>query len=354
MTPALYTTMFKLLVRTGVLVLGMTLSSSAMTADVTGAGATFPYAVYTKWAEAYRAKTGNTVNYQGLGSSGGIKQIKARTVDFGATDAPLPEAELRAEGLVQFPAVMGGATLVFNLPGIESGQLRLDGPTAADIFSGVIQKWNDSRISSLNPGLRLPASAITIAHRSDGSGTTDVVTNYFAKQSKNFLQRVGVGKTVNWPVNGVGGKGNPGVAAVVRKIVGTIGYVDYADAKKNNMAFVALKNKAGNFVVPSLEAFEAAASSASFKPGQLTPDLLDRANTDAWPIFTASYILMHQSPSDVDRSKSVLDFFSWSLSHGQQMAEELGFVALPEAMVKVIEDQWKQSFRDPAGRPIWQ
>lgn len=324
-----------------VLTLGFGLSASVWAADITGAGATFPYAVYTKWAEAYQGATGNKVNYQGIGSSGGIKQIKAKTVDFGGTDSPLTEEELDSAKLVQVPAVMGGATFVVNLPGVQSGQLKLDGATAADIFRGAIAKWNDPKIAKLNPGLNLPNLAITIAHRSDGSGTTDVVTKYLAKQSVAFMRDVGAGKTVNWPANGVGGKGNPGVAANVSKISGAIGYVDLADAQKNKMIMVALKNKAGNYIVPNQDAVADAASGANFKVRGMAPDLLDQAHKNAWPITTATYILAYEKGADAGKQKGVVDFIAWSLNNGQKMAEDLGFVPLPAGVVKMVEAEMK-------------
>ncbi|MEW5771124.1 MAG: phosphate ABC transporter substrate-binding protein PstS [Pseudomonadota bacterium] len=330
-----------LLFKVAGLAAAMSLSFSALAADITGAGATFPYAVYTKWAEAYKAATGNQVNYQGIGSSGGIKQIKAKTVDFGGTDAPLKEAELDAAGLVQVPTVMGGVTIVMNVPGLDSGKLRLDGSTAADIFRGAITKWNDPAIAKLNPGVKLPDLAITVAHRSDGSGTTHVFSHYLAKQSMAFKRDVGAGTTVNWPVNGVGGKGNPGVAANVQKIAGAIGYVDIADAMKNKMDFVALKNKAGNFVVPSQDAVEAAAAGANFKVKGMAPDLLDQGHKDAWPIVSATYMLAYEKGSDAAKQKGVVDFFTWSLNNGGKMAEELGFVKLPANVVKMVEAEMK-------------
>ena len=323
------------------LAVAMSLSVSALAADITGAGATFPYAVYTKWAEAYKAATGNQVNYQGIGSSGGIKQIKAKTVDFGGTDAPLKEEELDAAGLVQVPTVMGGVTIVMNVPGLASGQLRLDGSTTADIFRGAITKWNDPAIAKLNPGAKLPATAITVAHRSDGSGTTHVFTHYLAKQSMAFKRDVGAGTTVNWPANGVGGKGNPGVAANVQKIAGAIGYVDIADAMKNKMNFVALKNKAGNYIVPSQDAVEAAAAGANFKVKGMAPDLLDQGHKDAWPIVSATYVLAYEKGGDAAKQKGVVDFFDWALNNGGKMAEELGFVPLPKAVVKMVEAELK-------------
>lgn len=331
---------FKLAGLAALMAMGL-VGATAFAADITGAGATFPYAVYTKWAEAYKGATGNQVNYQGIGSSGGVKQIKAKTVDFAGTDAPLKEADLDAAALTQFPAVMGGVTLVVNLPGIKSGQLRLDGATAAEIFRGAITKWNDPAIARLNPGVALPATAITIAHRSDGSGTTFVFSNYLAKQSMAFMRDVGAGNTVNWPVNAVGGKGNPGVAANVQKIAGAIGYVDLADAMKNKMNFVALKNKAGNYVVPSQDAVEAAAAGANFKVRGMAPDLLDQTHKNAWPITSATYILAYDKGADAARQKAVVDFFVWSLNNGQKMAEELGYVPLPASVVKMVEAEMK-------------
>ncbi|AAZ97089.1 Periplasmic phosphate binding protein [Thiobacillus denitrificans ATCC 25259] len=312
-------------------------AASAMAADVTGAGATFPYAVYTKWAEAYRAATGNKVNYQGIGSSGGVKQIKAKTVDFGGTDAPLKDADLDAVRLVQVPTVMGGVTIVANVPGIDSGKLKLDGVTAANIFRGAIYKWNDPAIRKLNPGVALPNLAITVAHRSDGSGTTYAFTHYLAKQSPRFKSEVGAGNTVNWPANAVGGKGNPGVAANVQKIKGAIGYVDIADAMKNGMRFVALKNRAGNYIVPSQQSVADAAAGANFKVKGMAPDLLDQTHKNAWPITSATYILVYQKGASAAKQKGVVDFFRWSLRNGQKMATDLGFVPLPPNVVQMVE-----------------
>ena len=329
------------LLKLSTLVAAMSLSLSALAVDITGAGATFPYAVYTKWAEAYKAATGNQVNYQGIGSSGGVKQIKAKTVEFGGTDAPVKESDLDAAGLVQVPTVMGGVTIVINVPGIESGKLKLDGTTAADLFRGAIKKWNDPAIAKLNPGLKLPDLAVTVAHRSDGSGTTYAFSHYMAKQSMSFMRDVGAGNTVNWPVNGVGGKGNPGVAANVQKIAGTIGYVDIADAMKNKMNFVALKNKAGNYIVPNQDAVADAAAGANFKVKGMAPDLLDQSHKNAWPITSATYILAYEKGADASKQKGVVDFFTWSLNNGQKMAEDLGFVPLPANVVKMVEAEMK-------------
>lgn len=319
----------------------MAASASVLAADITGAGATFPYAVYTKWAEAYNAATGNRVNYQGIGSSGGVKQIKAKTVDFGGTDAPVKEADLDAAGLTQFPSVMGAVTIVANLPGVKSGQVKLDGPTAAEMFRGAVKKWNDPLIAKLNPGLKLPDLAVTVSHRSDGSGTTYVFSNYLAKQSMAFMRDVGAGNTVNWPVNAVGGKGNPGVAANVQKIAGAIGYVDIADAMKNNMTFIALKNKAGNYIVPNQDAVADAASGANFKVKGMAPDLLDQAHKNAWPITSATYVLAYEKGADATKQKGIVDFFTWSLNNGQKLAEDLGFVPLPANVVKMVEAEMK-------------
>lgn len=320
--------------------MGLAFSVGALAADITGAGATFPYAVYTKWAEAYKTATGNQVNYQGIGSSGGIKQIKAKTVDFAGSDAPVPVADLEASHLVQVPTVMGGVTIVMNVPGFESGKLKLDGMTAADIFRGAIAKWNDPAIAKLNPGVKLPDLAITVAHRSDGSGTTYAFSNYLAKQSMAFKRDVGAGNTVNWPANGVGGKGNPGVAANVQKIKGAIGYVDIADAMKNNMNFVALKNRAGNFIVPNQQSVADAAAGADFHVKGMAPDLLDQSAKNAWPITTATFMLAYEK-GDAAKQKGVVDFYTWSLNNGQKMAAELGFVPLPPNVVKMVEAEMK-------------
>ncbi len=322
-------------------ILGLAVSVSALAADITGAGATFPYAVYAKWAEAYQAATGNKVNYQAIGSSGGVKQIKARTVDFGGTDAPLKQSDLDAAKLVQFPSVMGGVTIVMNVPGIASGKLKLDGVTAADIFRGATTRWNAPAIARLNPGVTLPNMAITVTHRSDGSGTTYAFTHYLAKQSAAFLREVGAGNTVNWPSNAVGGKGNAGVAANVRKIKGTIGYVDIADAMKNKMNYVALKNRAGNYIVPSQQAVADAAAGANFKVKGMAPDLLDQSHKNAWPITSATYILAYEKGADAAKQKGIVDFFTWSLNRGQGMAADLGFVALPPNVVKMVETEMK-------------
>ncbi|MCU0811029.1 MAG: phosphate ABC transporter substrate-binding protein PstS [Thiobacillaceae bacterium] len=322
--------------------MGLVFSVSALAADITGAGATFPYAVYTKWAEAYKAATGNKVNYQAIGSSGGVKQIRAKTVDFGGSDAPVTADILDKAGLIQVPTVMGGVTIVINVPGVQSGKLKLDGVTAADIFRGAITKWNDPAIAKLNPGTKLPNLAITVSHRSDGSGTTYAFTHYLARQSPAFQREVGAGNTGNWPRNAVGGKGNAGVAANVQKIKGSIGYVDIADAMSNNMHFIALKNRAGNYIVPSQQAVADAASGADFKVRGMAPDLLDQSHKNAWPITSATYVLAYEKGANAAKQKGVVDFFTWALNSGQQMAADLGFVALPPNVVKMVEAEMKK------------
>lgn len=324
------------------LVLALLCIRPAFALQITGAGATFPYAVYTKWAEEYKKATGTIVNYQGIGSSGGIKQIKAKTVDFAGTDAPLGADELRQEDLIQFPALMGGVTLVVNLPGVQSGQLKLDGGVAADIFRGAITRWADPAITRLNPGLPLPDSAIVLVYRSDGSGTTHVFTHYLAKQSAAFKRHVGAGKSVNWPDNGVGGKGNPGVAANVGKIRGAIGYVDMSDALKARMKFVALRNRAGQFVLPSPQSVLAAAEGTDFRVPGMAPELLDQGQQEAWPITAVTYVLAHAQGGDARRQQAVADFISWSLRHGQAEARKMGFVPLPDAVTKRVEAEMRR------------
>ena len=313
-------------------------AGSAFATDINGAGATFPYAVYTKWAEVYKAATGNKVNYQGIGSSGGQKQIKARTVDFAGSDAPVAVPVLKEYHLIQFPGVIGGATITFNLHGIKSGGIKLDGKTVADIFRGAITKWNSPRIAKLNPGVKLPHKAITIVHRSDGSGTTYVVSNYLAMQSEAFKKEVGAGKTVNWPGNSIGGKGNPGVAANVKKINGSIGYVDYADAMENHLKFVSLKNKAGKFVMPTQDAMASAAANADFNIPGMAPSMLDQMGDKSWPIVSATYVLGYEK-ADAAKQEAVRKFYTWALENGQKYAEDLGFVALPPSVVKMVEAQ---------------
>jgi phosphate transport system substrate-binding protein len=314
-------------------------------ADITGAGATFPFPIYAKWAEAYKARTGNGLNYQSIGSSGGIKQIKAKTVDFGATDNPVKFEDLQADGLVQFPAIIGGVVPIINLDGIKPGQIRLDGQTLADIFQGKITNFNDKRIADLNPGVKIPAGEITIVHRADGSGTTAIFTDYLAKVSADWKSAVGAGAAVKWPAaSSVGGKGNEGVAANVSRVKNSIGYVEYAYAKKNNMTHVQLRNQAGQYVQPDDLTFAAAAAGTDWSkiPGMGT-FITNAPGAQSWPITGASFILMYKEPGNKARSAEVLKFFDFAFKEGKKMAAELDYVAMPDATTDFIrKNVWSQ------------
>ena len=325
----------------------------ASAADLTGAGATFPYPIYAKWAEAYKAATGIGLNYQSIGSGGGIRQIKAKTVDFGASDMPLKPEELEKEGLMQFPAIIGGVVPVFNLEGVEPGQLKLTSDVIANIHLGKITKWNDKAIVELNPGVTLPAMNITEVHRADGSGTTFIWTNYLGKANADFKNTVGEGTAVKWPV-GIGGKGNEGVANQVQRIKGAFGYVEYAYAKKNKIAHAQLKNRDGNFVQPSDDTFKAAAAGADWAnaPGMYML-LTNQTGKDSWPATGASFIIMHRQQPDALTGRAILKFFDWSYKNGAKMSEELEYVHLPPALIKQINEQWKTQLKDPAGKAIW-
>ena len=327
--------------------------SLAHAADITGAGATFPYPIYSKWAESYKKNTGNGLNYQSIGSGGGIKQIKAKTVDFGASDMPLKAEELEAEGLVQFPVIMGGVVPVVNLEGVAPGQLKLTGPVLADIYLGKITKWNAPEIAALNPGVKLPADDITVLHRADGSGTSFLFTDYLSKISPEFKSKVGASTAVKWPV-GVGGKGNEGVAANVQRIKGSIGYVEYAYAKKNKMGHAQLKNREGQFIQPDDDTFKAAAANADWaKTPGYTVVLTDQAGKSSWPITGASFILMHKQQADAAKGKEVLKFFDWAYKNGGATAAELDYVAMPAPVVKLVEDTWKAQLKDGSGKALW-
>ncbi|GGX31082.1 phosphate ABC transporter substrate-binding protein PstS [Undibacterium squillarum] len=327
--------------------------SVAQAADITGAGATFPYPIYAKWAEAYKKTTGNGLNYQSIGSGGGIKQIKAKTVDFGASDMPLKAEELEAEGLTQFPAVIGGVVPVLNVDGIAPGQLKMTGEVLAGIFGGKITKWNAAEIASINPGVKLPAEDITVVHRSDGSGTTFLWTDYLSKVSAEFKSSVGAATAVKWPV-GLGGKGNEGVAANVQRIKNSIGYVEYAYVKRNKMTFAQMKNLDGQFVSPDDENFKAAAANADWAkaPGMYLV-LTNQPGKATWPVTGASFILMHKSQAEAEKGKEVLKFFNWALKNGGQMATELEYVPMPAPVVKLIEDSWKAKIKDASGKALW-
>lgn len=318
---------------------------SALAADITGAGASFPYPIYGKWAEAYKKETNVGLNYQSIGSSGGIRQIKAKTVAFGATDAPVSGADLDKDGMVQFPAIIGGTVPVINLDGFKPGELRVTGPVLADMFLGTITKWNDPKLAALNPGKALPDQAITIIHRSDGSGTTFNFTDYLATVSKDWADKVGKGAAVKWPAaSSVGGKGNEGVAANVTRVKGSLGYVEYAYTKKNNMPYLQLQNKDGKYVSPDDKSFAAAAAGVDwFSVPGMGVSMVDAKGADSWPISTASFILMYKQPTDKAQSAEVLKFFDWSFKNGKQMAADLDYVALPDSLTNEIRSKvWSQ------------
>jgi phosphate transport system substrate-binding protein len=328
-------------------------STATLAADMTGAGATFPYPIYAKWAEMYKKATGNGLNYQSVGSGAGIKQIKAKTVDFGASDMPLPADELNQAGLFQFPAIMGGVVTVVNLDGVAPGQLKLTGPVVADIYLGKITKWNDQAIAGLNPGLKLPAEDITVVHRADSSGTSFLFTDYLSKTSPDFKSKIGAGTAVKW-VLGVGGKGNDGVAANVQRIKGSIGYVEWAYAKKNKMGHTQLKNRDGVFLQPDDDNFKAAAANADWArtPG-FAVVLTDQPGKAAWPITGVSYILVHKAQADAAKGKEVLKFFDYAFKNGAAAATELDYVPLPDSVTKLVHDAWKSNMKDASGKAIW-
>jgi phosphate transport system substrate-binding protein len=320
-------------------------SVSAFAADITGAGATFPYPIYAKWAEAYKKETGVGLNYQSIGSSGGIRQINARTVTFGATDAPVKGEDLDKNGQIQFPAVIGGTVPVFNLDGFAPGELRVTGPVLAEMFMGTITKWNDPKLVALNPGKKLPNENITVVHRADGSGTTFNWTDYLTVVSKEWAEKVGRGAAVKWPAaSSVGGKGNEGVAANVTRIKGSIGYVEYAYAKKNKIPHLKLQNKDGVFVDPDDKTFAAAAAGADwFSVPGMGLSIVDQKGKDAWPVSTASFIIMYKDPADKAQSQEVLKFFDWAFKNGKQLALELDYVPLPDTLTKQIRERvWSQ------------
>ena len=327
--------------------------SQAVAAGITGAGATFPYPIYAKWADAYRKATGIGLNYQSIGSGGGIKQITARTVDFGASDMPMKPEELEKNGLIQFPAIMGGDVIIYNIKGVSTGAITLSGPLIADIYLGKIKKWNDPAIAKLNPGLQLPDQAISVVHRSDGSGTTFIFVNYLSKVSEEWKSKVGEGTSVAWPV-GVGGKGNEGVASYVQRIDGAIGYVEYAYAKQNKMSVAKMINKERNTVAPGEDSFAAAAADADWRkaPGMYVV-LTDQAGKNSWPMSGASFILMHKVQANPENAREVLKFFDWSFKNGGKMAAELDYVPMPEPVVRLIQSEWKSKIADPSGKPVY-
>src|SRR5215470_7154345 len=320
-------------------------SANVLAADITGAGATFPFPIYSKWADAYKTKTGVGMNYQSIGSGGGIKQIQSKTVDFGASDMPLKPEELDKSGLMQFPAIIGGVVMVVNLDGVKPGELKLTGPLVADIYFGKLKKWNEKPIADANPSVKLPDENITVVRRSDGSGTTFLFTDYLSKVSPEWKEKVGSSTAVSWP-EGVGGKGNEGVASYVQRIKGSIGYVEYAYAKKNKMTFTALQNKDGAYLLPDDTKFQAAAAYADWKnaPG-FYQILTYQPGKDSWPITGASFILMQKMQDKPANAQEVLKFFDWSFKNGQKMAEELDYVPLPSGLVAQISDAWKKEIK---------
>jgi len=320
-------------------------STSTFAADITGAGATFPFPIYSKWADAYKKDTGNGLNYQSIGSGGGIKQIQAKTVTFGATDMPLKVDQLEKDGLVQWPMVMGAIVAVVNLEGVKPGEMVFDGETLANIYLGKIAKWDDPAIKKLNPNVKLPSDAITVVRRSDGSGTTFNFTDYLSKVSADWKSKVGSGTAVEWPT-GVGAKGNEGVSGNISQTKNSIGYVEYAYAKQNKLTYAAMVNKAGKTVQPTVEAFQAAASNADWAnaPGYYVI-LTDQSGEKSWPITASTFILMHKDATDKAASQEALKFFKWAFANGGKMAEELDYIPMPDAVVKLIEKTWSAEIK---------
>ncbi len=318
--------------------------------DVTGAGASFPAPIYAKWADAYAKASGAHINYQSVGSGAGIKQIKAKTVDFGASDMPLKDEELKADGLMQFPTVIGGVVPVINVQGVAPGQLKLTGEVLADIYLGKIKKWNEAPVAALNPGVKLPDAEIAVVRRADGSGTTFLFTNYLSKVSADWKAKVGDGTAVNWPA-GAGGKGNEGVSSYVQRLPNSIGYVEYAYAKQNKMAYVQLKNRDGAFIEPTDTAFKAAAAGAEWNKS-FYQVLTDQAGKTAWPISGATFILMHLQQDKPATATAVLKFFDWAYASGDKMADDLDYVPLPAAVKELIHKEWAAKLKDAAGKTI--
>lgn len=326
------------------LAVGILCSVSASAATVTGAGASFPKPVYSYWASDYHKATGNRVNYQSIGSSGGIKQILAKTVDFGASDAPMSASDLRKHGLVQFPMVIGGVVPIVNIKGVGPGKMRLTGDVLAKIYLGKIKRWNDPAIVRLNPGLNLPNEKITTIFRSDGSGTTYVFTNYLSQVSPTWKSKVGVNKSIKWPTmaTGMGGKGNEGVTNYVSRVNNSIGYVEYAYAKQNKLSYTQLKNRAGRYVMPSDDTFAAAAKVDWTKVPGFSLMITNQPDAKAWPISAATFILMHKNPKNPTASKEALKFFDWSFNNGDGAAKKLDFVPLPNETKAAIRQEWKK------------
>ena len=328
----------------------MAFAGSALAQDVTGAGATFPAPVYAKWADAYNKVTGARINYQSVGSGAGIRQIKAKTVDFGASDMPLKDDELAKEGLMQFPMVIGGVVPVINVKGIAPGQLKLTGQVLGDIYLGKVTKWNDAALTALNPGVALPDAAISVVRRADGSGTSFIFTNYLSKVSADWKGKVGEGTAVNWPT-GAGGKGNEGVSTFVMRLPNSIGYVEYAYAKQSKMAHVKLRNKDGVFVEPTDATFKAAAAGADWSKS-FHQILTDQAGKDSWPVTGVTFILMHRQQGKPASASAALKFFDWAYGNGDAMADELDYVPLPASLKALVRKQWAENLKDAAGKAI--
>ncbi len=342
--------MNKLLFRSIAATVLVACSSVVLAQDVTGAGASFPAPVYSKWADAYNKATGVRVNYQSVGSGAGIKQIKAKTVDFGATDAPLKDEDLSQSGLIQFPTVIGGVVPVVNIQGISPGQIKLTGEALGDIYLGKITKWNDPALTALNPGVPLPDAAIAVVRRADGSGTSFLFTNYLSKVNAEWKAKVGEGTAVSWPT-GAGGKGNEGVSSFVQRLPNSIGYVEYAYAKQNKMSYVQLRNKDGNYVKPDDSAFKGAAAGADWSKS-FYQVLTDQAGKDSWPITGATYILMYKTPEKPADASNALKFFEWAYNTGDKMAEDLDYVPLPDSVKKLVRTQWESALKDGSGKAI--
>jgi phosphate transport system substrate-binding protein len=328
----------------------LTLNGAALAQDVTGAGATFPAPVYAKWADAYNKVTGARINYQSVGSGAGIRQIKAKTVDFGASDMPLSDEELAKDGMVQFPTVIGGVVPVVNIKGITPGQMKLTGQVLGDIYLGKITKWNDAALAALNPGVPLPDAAISVVRRADGSGTSFIFTNYLSKVNPDWKAKVGEGTAVNWPT-GAGGKGNEGVSAFVQRLPNSIGYVEYAYAKQNKMSHVLLKNQAGSFAAPDDANFKAAAASANWAKS-FYQILTEQPGRDTWPISGATFILMYKSQEKAASASNALKFFEWAYASGDKMAAELEYVPLPDNVKELVRKQWADNIKDAAGKAV--
>lgn len=337
-------------------ILAATFAVSAVSAfaatDLTGAGGTFPAPVYAKWAAEYQQATGSKINYQGIGSSGGVKQIIAKTVDFGASDAPMKEEDLQKNGLFQFPTVIGGVVLAVNIPGVKSGELTLDGKTVGDIYLGTIKKWNDPAITRLNPGVKLPDTNINVVRRADGSGTSFVFTSYLSKVNETWNSKIGKGNTVNWPT-GLGGKGNDGVAAFVQRLPGSIGYVEYAYAKQNNLTYTKLVDADGKPVAPSEASFANAAKGADWSKS-FAQDLTFQKGNDAWPITSTTFILIYKEQANAEKGSEVLKFFDWAYKGGSKTATALDYAALPESVANQIRAAWKANIKDSSGKALYQ